>query len=115
MSCSRFSNTTEAKRRAFWSSLIMPSALTQSLGLVLDVNLANVSSVALDVLQADNASPTLARIRAPMRPFNVMVFMSDRPLSGESFALSSFLPIRTPRHVRRGGSDPSGPQHPDLV
>jgi hypothetical protein len=49
--------------------------LIQSPGLVLDVNLANVSSVALDVLQAETTSPTLARTNAPTRPFNVMMRM----------------------------------------
>jgi len=44
-------------------------------GLVLDVNLANVSSVALDVLHAEITSPALARTNAPTRPFNVMILM----------------------------------------
>jgi hypothetical protein len=54
-----------------------PSALIHDAGLVLDVNLANVSTVALDVLQAETTSPTLARTNAPAKLFNVMIFMKQ--------------------------------------
>jgi hypothetical protein len=54
--------------------------LIHSPGLVLDVNLANVSTVALDVLQAEKTSPTLARTNAHTRPLNVMMFMRQSPL-----------------------------------
>jgi hypothetical protein len=51
---------------------MVPSALINSPGLVLDVNLANVSTVALDVFQAETTSPTLARTNTPTRPLNVI-------------------------------------------
>jgi hypothetical protein len=42
---------------------------------VLDVNLANVSTVALVVLQADATSPTFARTKALTKTFSVMMLM----------------------------------------
>ncbi len=73
MSCSRFLNATVANRRAFWLSYTTPSASIHSPELVLDVDLANVSSVALEVVQADITRPTLASTIAPMRPLNAMI------------------------------------------
>src|ERR1044071_9462657 len=104
MSCSKFSYTTEANRRAFWFSLIMPSALIHSPGLVLDVNLANVSIVALVVLQAARTSPALAKTSAPTRLFNDVVFMSQPPnveshkSQGGAGSSRLALPLFAPRH-----------------
>src|SRR6185503_13836404 len=61
----------------------MPSASIHSPGLVLDVNLANVSTVAFVVLHADSTSSALARTNTPTRPFNVLVFMAQPSLMHE--------------------------------
>src|SRR6185295_12440566 len=88
MSCSRFSNATAVNRRAFWLSCITPSALIHSPGLVLDVNLANVSTVALVVLQADTTNPVLARTNTPTRLLIVMLRMRQILLMLESPQIS---------------------------
>src|SRR6476661_5575288 len=61
----------------------MPSASIHSPGLVLDVNLAIVSTVAFVVLHADSTSSALARTNTPRRPFNVLVFMAQPSLMRE--------------------------------
>ena len=75
MSCSRFSNATAVNSRAFWLSVMTPSPLIHSYGPVLEVNLANVSTVAFVVLQAETTNPMPARTNTTTRPFNVMMGM----------------------------------------
>src|SRR4029077_7655900 len=79
MSCSRFSYAIAVNSRAFWLSVMTPSASIHSPGLVLDVNFANVSTVAFVVLQAETTSTVLARTTTLTSPFNVIVRMRLLP------------------------------------
>jgi hypothetical protein len=77
MSCSKFSNATAVKSRALWLSVTTPSASNHSSGLVLDVNFANVSTVAFVVLPPETTNTVLARTNTLTSLFNVIVRMSS--------------------------------------